>query len=51
MSARSAISLATTGSDRHEGIRICVSQTGPELYDLLEGRLKQFDRDHRSIMP
>ncbi|MEJ2038057.1 MAG: pyridoxal phosphate-dependent aminotransferase [Desulfosarcinaceae bacterium] len=43
----SAISLATTGSDRHEGIRACVSFTGPEKYDLLKKRLERFHADHR----
>lgn len=42
----SAISLTTTGSERHEGIRACVSLTGPEKFGLLEERLKAFQKDH-----
>jgi aspartate/methionine/tyrosine aminotransferase len=42
----SAISLSTTGSDRHEGIRACVSLTGPDKFGLLEERLKMFQKDH-----
>ncbi|MCP4022665.1 MAG: pyridoxal phosphate-dependent aminotransferase [Desulfobacteraceae bacterium] len=44
----SAISLTTTGSDRHEGLRACVSQTGKERFKDLENRLKQFKEDHPS---
>lgn len=43
----SAISLSTTGSDRHEGLRACVSMTGPEQFPQLEERLKLFHRQHR----
>ena len=42
----SAISLTTTGSDRHEGLRACVSLTGKERFKELEERLKQFAADH-----
>ncbi|WP_300460204.1 pyridoxal phosphate-dependent aminotransferase [Desulfobacula sp.] len=42
----SAISLTTTGSDKHEGLRACVSQTGPDRFDDLENRLKTFKEDH-----
>jgi aspartate/methionine/tyrosine aminotransferase len=42
----SAISLTTTGSDRHEGIRACVSLTGKERFPALENRLKAFKKDH-----
>ncbi len=42
----SAISLITTGSDRHEGLRACVSLTGKERFPELEKRLKQFAADH-----
>lgn len=42
----SAISLEITGSDRKEGIRACVSQTGTDRLKDLEHRLKCFDRDH-----
>lgn len=44
----SSISLTTTGSDRHEGIRACVSLTGKDQFPELEKRLKQFDMDHQS---
>ncbi|MBC2705789.1 pyridoxal phosphate-dependent aminotransferase [Desulfobacula sp.] len=42
----SAISLTTTGSDRHEGLRACVSLTGKERFKDLENRLKSFEKDH-----
>lgn len=42
----SAISLITTGSDRHEGLRACVSLTGKDRFPDLEARLKQFAEDH-----
>ncbi len=42
----SAISLVTTGSDRHEGVRACVSLTGKDEFPILEERLKRFKRDH-----
>lgn len=42
----SAISLITTGSEKTEGLRACVSQVVPELYDVLEDRLKRFNEDH-----
>ena len=45
----SAISLSTTGSQR-EGVRACVSFTGPEQYPLLAQRLAQFHKDHQSGM-
>ncbi len=44
----SAIALSTTGSDRHEGIRACVSLTGRELFPLLEERLRTFHLQHQS---
>lgn len=40
----SAIALQTTGSERHEGLRACVSQVGEDLYPLLEARLKKFHK-------
>jgi len=43
----SAISLTTTGSDRHEGLRACVSMTDKKLFPLLEERLKTFTNQHR----
>jgi aspartate/methionine/tyrosine aminotransferase len=43
----SAISLITTGSER-EGVRACVSLTGPEQYPVLAQRLSQFRRDHQA---
>ncbi len=42
----SAISLTTTGSDRHEGLRACVSMTGKDRFQDLEERLKAFEKDH-----
>lgn len=44
----SAISLTTTGSDRHEGLRACVSLTGNDQFPVLEKRLKQFNMDHQA---
>ncbi len=42
----SAITLDITGSLRTEGLRACVSQINPELFPVLEERLKHFNRDH-----
>jgi aspartate/methionine/tyrosine aminotransferase len=42
----SAISLTTTGSDRHEGLRACVSLTGQDRFQDLENRVAQFKQDH-----
>lgn len=42
----SAISLTTTGSDRHEGLRACVSLTGKDRFQELENRVAQFKQDH-----
>jgi aspartate/methionine/tyrosine aminotransferase len=42
----SAITLEATGSCRKEGLRACVSLTGPELYGTLEERVRAFRRDH-----
>lgn len=42
----SAISLGTTGSERTEGIRACVSHVSPSQYDLLESRMAQFQALH-----
>lgn len=42
----SAISLITTGSNKHEGIRACVSLTGKERYGDLKYRLESFQSDH-----
>ncbi len=42
----SAISLTTTGSDRHEGLRACVSLTGEERFGELADRLARFQADH-----
>ena len=44
----SAISLATTGSSRSEGIRACVSLTDKARFGELEERLRRFDVDHQS---
>jgi aspartate/methionine/tyrosine aminotransferase len=42
----SAISLTTTGSDRHEGLRACVSLTGKDRFPTLADRLARFQTDH-----
>lgn len=42
----SAITLDATGSCRKEGLRACVSLTGPERLGDLEERAKAFHRDH-----
>jgi aspartate/methionine/tyrosine aminotransferase len=42
----SAITLEATGSCRKEGLRACVSLTGPELFDTLEARVRAFHEDH-----
>jgi len=42
----SAISLTTTGSDKHKGLRACVSLTGQDRFADLEQRLITFKQDH-----
>jgi aspartate/methionine/tyrosine aminotransferase len=42
----SAISLLTTGSERHDGLRACVSKVPIEQFGDLEIRLKKFREDH-----
>ena len=42
----SAITLASTGSNRTEGLRACVSLIGDDQVDELERRLGAFCRDH-----
>jgi aspartate/methionine/tyrosine aminotransferase len=42
----SAITLETTGSDRHEGLRACVSMVPVSMFDDLEKRLRKFSADH-----
>ena len=42
----SAISLITTGSERPDGLRACVSQVPREQFGDLELRLKKFKEDH-----
>jgi len=42
----SAISLDITGSDRHEGLRACVSLVQRSQFGELESRLKRFNEDH-----
>jgi len=42
----SAISLGITGSTRTEGLRACVSQVRKDQFNILEERLKQFQKDH-----
>ena len=41
----SSISLSTTGS-RQEGVRACVSRMKDELYDVLDERMSEFEKDH-----
>jgi aspartate/methionine/tyrosine aminotransferase len=43
----SAITLDTTGSERLEGLRACVSQIPESLFGDLEIRLKMFNEDHQ----
>lgn len=45
----STISLDISGSDRHEGLRICVSQVSRDQFRDLELRLKKFSDDHNVI--
>jgi aspartate/methionine/tyrosine aminotransferase len=42
----SAISLDITGSERHEGLRACVSQISSDQFPILEERLKAFRKNH-----
>jgi aspartate/methionine/tyrosine aminotransferase len=42
----SAIALTVTGSERHEGVRACVSLVGRDQFPDLENRLKKFREDH-----
>jgi aspartate/methionine/tyrosine aminotransferase len=42
----SAISLVISGSERHEGLRACVSQVSKSQFNDLEIRLKKFKEDH-----
>jgi aspartate/methionine/tyrosine aminotransferase len=42
----SAISLVTTGSSRHDGLRACVSLVPREQFPDLSKRLKRFSEDH-----
>ncbi len=42
----STISLDITGSERTEGLRVCVSLIPWEMFDELEIRLKKFKEDH-----
>jgi len=43
----SAISLDISGSDRHEGLRICVSLVSRDQFGELELRLKKFSDEHQ----
>ena len=42
----SAISLDITGSERTEGLRACVSQTGMDQMEDFRKRIAQFHKDH-----
>ena len=41
----SSISLSTTGSE-HQGVRACTSRMRPELYEVMEERMRAFREDH-----
>jgi aspartate/methionine/tyrosine aminotransferase len=43
----SAITLDTTGSERHDSLRACVSQVPRTMFGDLEHRLKCFNNDHK----
>jgi hypothetical protein len=43
----SAISLITTGAERFDGVRACVSLVPRSQFGDLEMRLKRFNEDHR----
>ncbi len=45
----SAISLLTTGSDKPDGLRACVSKVPRTQFHDLEMRLKKFSKDHPTI--
>lgn len=45
----SAITLDITGSERHEGVRACVSLVHPSQFPDLEYRLKRFHEDHKNL--
>lgn len=42
----SAITLDITGSERHEGLRACVSEVARTQFSDLDFRLKKFNKDH-----
>ncbi len=46
----SAISLEITGSERHEGLRACVSQISNDKFPVLEERLNAFRKNHPEII-
>ncbi len=46
----SAISLAITGSERHEGLRACVSLVSYDQFPDLQYRLKQFHEHHHTTL-
>ena len=43
----STITLKSTGSVRHEGLRVCISFIGLEKIPLLEDKLRKFMEDHK----
>ena len=45
----SSISLATTGS-RREGVRACTSRMRDDMYDVLEDRMSEFEKDHLRLL-
>jgi len=44
-----AIALNITGSERHEGLRACTSQTNEDQFSDLEKRLKLFNEHYKNI--
>ena len=42
----SSISLDISGSDRHEGLRACVSKVPRDQFPDLRSRLRKFSEDH-----
>ena len=43
----STITLKSTGSVRHEGLRVCISFIGLDEMPTLENKLQKFMEDHK----
>ena len=43
----STITLKSTGSVRHEGLRVCISFIGLDEMPTLENKLQKFREDHK----